>query len=82
MSRERPGIHPSGELYVADVLHQAFIAVDESGTEAAAATAVVMEDGGMPASPVPFTADRPFLFFIRDGSGLLLFAGQVTDPSG
>jgi serpin B len=75
------GMNPTGELYVGDVLHQAFIAVDESGTEAAAATAVIMTLGGMPASPVEFSVDRPFFFFIRDSSGVLLFTGQVTDPT-
>jgi serpin B len=75
------GMNPSGELYVSDVLHQAFIGVDESGTEAAAATAVVIMDGGMPSSPVELTVDRPFIFFIRDSSGVLLFTGQVTDPT-
>ena len=74
-------MHPAGGLYISDVLHQAFIAVDESGTEAAAATAVIMDEFGIPAAPAEFTVDRPFLFFIRDRSGLLLFTGQVTDPA-
>jgi serpin B len=75
------GIEPRRELYVSDVLHQAFIGVDEDGTEAAAATAVILSFRGTPESPVPFTVDRPFIFFIRDTTGLLLFAGQVLDPS-
>ena len=75
------GINPSGQLYISDVLHQAFIGVDEHGTEAAAATAVIIADTGLPPTPVPFTVDRPFLFFIRDTTGLLLFAGQVVDAS-
>jgi serpin B len=76
------GIEPSRQLYVSDVLHKAYIAVDESGAEAAAATAVVMRAGAVaPANLKTFAADRPFLCFIRDASGEVLFAGQVLDPS-
>ena len=75
------GIDTSGLLYIFDVLQQAFIAVDESGTEAAAATAVIMGWTSDPGPGVPFIVDRPFLLFIRDSSGLILFTGQVTDPS-
>ena len=73
------GINPTGELYISDVIHKAFIGVDEYGTEAAAATAVILAGYGGP--PPEFTADRPFLFFICDASGLILFAGQVVDAS-
>jgi serpin B len=67
---------------IGEVLQKCFIAVDEDGTEAAAATAVI----GAPTSanvdePIPFIVDRPFLFFIRDSSGAVLFSGQVVDPS-
>jgi serpin B len=75
------GIDGSLGLYIDDVYHQAYIAVDESGTEAAAATAVVMDWSSTPSNPVPFVVDRPFIFFIRDSSGVLLFSGQVTDPT-
>jgi serpin B len=70
-------------VFIKDVWHKAFIGIDEAGTEAAAATAVVLRDaGGAPTSPErDFTADRPFLIFIRDDSGALLFAGQVTEPT-
>ena len=74
------GIEPKRELYVSDVVHQAFVGVDEHGTEAAAATAVVMTAGAVP-DPSYLTVDRPFLFFIRDNSGAILFVGQVTDPT-
>ncbi len=74
---------PADRLHIDKVFHKAFVAVDEHGTEAAAATAVVMgRAGGMPAEPETFVADHPFLFFIRDTkTGLLLFTGRVSDPS-
>ena len=75
------GIEASRHFYVDGVLHKAFIAVDESGTEAAAATAVSLSTSGIPTTPKSFVADRPFVFFIRDTTGAILFAGQVLDPS-
>ena len=75
---------PGMNLYITGVFHKAFVAVDEEGTEAAAATAVVA--GIESAAPIreteAFTADHPFLFFIRDDvSGAILFMGRVADPS-
>lgn len=68
------------ELSITDVLHKSFIAVDEEGTEAAAATGVVMGLTAVP-QPLELTIDRPFLYLIRHtSSGELLFLGQVTDP--
>jgi serpin B len=69
-------------LFIAAVLHQAFVEVNEEGTEAAAATAVIMQARGMPA-PVPtFRADHPFIFLIRETrTGSLLFLGRLVDPS-
>jgi len=56
------------------------VAVDEEGTEAAAATAVIMVESAMPMEPVEMTVDRPFLFAIRHrGTGTLLFLGQVAE---
>ena len=76
------GMTNEAELYVSEVVHEAFIAVDEEGTEAAAATAVVIYQKGMPASPVHLTVDRPFLFVIRDSAtGAPLFMGRVLDPT-
>ncbi len=74
---------PADRLYIGAVFHKAFVKVDEKGTEAAAATAVVMpRAGGMPPKAVSFTADHPFLFFIRDHkTGLVLFMGRVADPA-
>jgi serpin B len=70
-------------LYVSHVLHKAFCAVNELGTEAAAATAVELAlgfAGARPPAPV-FRADHPFLFAIGDGrSGTVLFLGRVADP--
>ncbi|HVK29645.1 MAG TPA: serpin family protein [Nocardioides sp.] len=69
------------DLVIAEVLHQGFIAVDEEGTEASAATAVVMAET---AAPVPevLVVDRPFLFLIHDTEhGTPLFVGRVTDPT-
>ncbi len=70
-------------LFISDVVHKAMVVVDEKGTEAAAATAVIMatESAAMPPS-ISFQADRPFLFVIRDTtSGAVLFIGRVEDPS-
>ena len=73
-------------LYVAKVIHKAFLEVNEKGTEAAAATAVAMAGYAslpptMPFVPV-FAADKPFLMLIRDdATGSILFMGRVVDPS-
>lgn len=70
-----------GYLFISDVIHQAFVAVDEAGTEAAAATAVIMQARSMPRPSPEFRADRPFLFFIHErATGSILFAGRVMDP--
>jgi serpin B len=70
-------------LAIAEVFHKGFVRVDEEGTEAAAATAVMgVRGGGGPAMPRNLAIDRPFLFLIRDdATGLVLFLGRVTDPS-
>jgi len=69
-------------LSISDVFHKCFVKVDEKGTEAAAATAVVMGRGaGAGPEPVEMKVDRPFLFFVIDhGSGAVLFMGRVVDP--
>jgi serpin B len=70
------------DLKIEDVFHKAFVRVDEQGTEAAAATAVVMVPKVFrPPPPKEFRADHPFLFFLRDlRSGAILFAGRVVKP--
>ncbi len=77
------GMDGTHELFISKVIHQAFVAVDEKGTEAAAATAVMMEAGAAPPrdEPVKFRADHPFLVVIRDTrNGEVLFVGRILDP--
>lgn len=70
------------DLFISDIYHKAFIKVDENGTEAAAATAVIMSGTSIETPPPPkFVANRPFIFFIRDTmTGAILFMGRVLDP--
>lgn len=72
----------SRDLYIGSVLHKAFVSVGEQGTEAAAATAVIMDlTSALPDEPITFTVDRPFIYLIRDGqTGNLLFVGRVLNP--
>jgi len=75
------GIDGSRDLFISGVLHKAFVSVDEAGTEAAAATAVIVGATGIPGPPVMVTVDRPFLFVIRDiPTGSILFVGRVVTP--
>ena len=76
------GMDGTRNLYITDVLHKAFVEVDEAGTEAAAATAVVVGATSAPTEPVEFTIDRPFVFLIRDiQTGSILFLGRVMNPA-
>jgi len=71
------GMTGTRESSIDEVVHQTWIEVSEEGTEAAAATAVVMKRGGS-----MFMIDRPFLFLIRENrTGSILFVGRITDPS-
>jgi len=82
MDADFSGMDGTRELYIGEVLHKAFVSVDEAGTEAAAATAVEMQLKGAPMDPVTVTANRPFIFFIRDiETGAILFVGRVVNPS-
>ena len=74
------GMDGTRSQYLQQVFHKAFVAVDEEGTEAAAATAIIRKKNG---NSVPdFRADHPFLFVIRDDkTGSILFMGRVMDPS-
>ena len=77
------GMTGNRDLFISDVIHKAFVSVDEAGTEAAAATAVVMKLTAMPEEPIEVTVDRPFIFLIHDiETGAILFIGRVTTPSG
>jgi serine protease inhibitor len=68
-----------GDLFISKVIHEAFVDVNEEGTEAAAATAVIVTRNGHPTPE--FRADHPFVFLIRDRqTGAILFMGRVTDP--
>jgi serpin B len=75
------GMDGTRELFISRVVHKAFVDVDEKGTEAAAATAVIMKRESAPVSPVSFRADHPFVFLIRDNrTGSVLFLGRLADP--
>ena len=74
----------TGNLYVDEVIHQTFIEVAEYGTEAAAATAVIVFGVTAVEQPKPkiFNADHPFIFVIQQkDTGNILFMGRVSDPS-
>lgn len=77
-------ITPSQDLWISRVIHQTFIDVQEEGTEAAAATIVEMVErssAGGGGGPIPFKADRPFLFLIKENStGAIVFMGKVGKP--
>ena len=76
------GMTTDADLFIAAVLHDAFIAVDEDGTEAAAATAVVMSELSLMLPSATLVLDRPFLFVIHDvETSTPLFLGRVSDPS-
>jgi serpin B len=74
------GMTGNRELFISDVVHKTFVAVDEAGTEAAAATAVIMPGSAAPEPTVEVTIDRPFIFLIRDiETGAILFVGRVMN---
>jgi serpin B len=77
------GISESKDIALSQVVQQTFVSVDEQGTEAAAATGVVMRTTSLAMGPiVEVKLDRPFLFFVRDAKrGRILFVGRVADPS-
>jgi serpin B len=75
------GMTREAALQIAAVVHQANIDVDEAGTEAAAATAVVMRETSAAVADVEFTVNRPFMYALRDReTGTVLFLGRVTEP--
>ncbi len=75
------GIDGQRDLHLQQVVHEAYVKVNEAGTEAAAATAVIGGTTGVP-EPRAFEATRPFLFAVRDrATGAVVFLGRVVDPS-
>jgi serpin B len=76
------GMTGNRDLFISDIVHKAFVAVDEEGTEAAAATAVIMARGAPRIEEaILMKLDRPFLFLIRDNdTGTILFIGRVLNP--
>lgn len=80
-SADFDAIHP--KVFLDAVVHEAYVAVDEQGTEAVAATAAAMAVTSMPPEPTQFHVDRPFLFYVYDKpTGTALFTTRVVDPSG
>ena len=80
-SADFSGMTDQQALYIGNVIHKAFVAVDEEGTEAAAATAVIMEGATAMMPDNMLVIDRPFIYFIRDlESGQILFIGRVLNP--
>jgi serpin B len=76
------GITGHNDLFIGQVVHKAYVAVDEEGTEAAAATAVIMELSMAPMFDISLIVDRPFIYIIRDlQSGQILFMGRVLNPA-
>ena len=75
------GMTGTRDLCISAVLHKAFVSVDEAGTEAAAATAVIVGETAVPGQSVEVTVNRPFIFLIRDiETGSILFVGRVLNP--
>ena len=75
------GMDGKKDLYIQDVVHKAFIAVDEAGTEAAAASGVIVGTTSMPSDIVKLEINRPFIYLIRDvQTGSILFLGRVMNP--
>ncbi len=76
------GMTGQRDLFIGAVIHKAFVEVNESGTEAAAATAVIMKLTSAPVQPLEVKVDRPFVYLIRDTqTGAVLFVGRVLDPA-
>jgi serpin B len=76
------GLDGSKLLFIKAVLHKAFVEVNEEGTEAAAATAVVVKARSMGPPPAVFRADHPFVFLIRENlTGNILFLGRLVNPT-
>lgn len=76
------GMDGKRDLLIQDVVHKGFVSVDEAGTEAAAATAVIVGTTSVPADIAEVKVDRPFMFLIRDiATGSTIFVGRVVNPT-
>ena len=81
-SADFSGINGARDLFISNVIHKAFVDVNEEGTEAAAATGIVMLKRGA-RQPLEFKANHPFMFLIRENqTGSILFIGRIVDPTG
>jgi serpin B len=81
MDADFSGMNGNKDLYIDKVLHNAFVQVDEVGTEAAAATTVHISLTSLPPPEIEFTADHPFIFFIQHNqTGNILFLGKIMNP--
>ena len=81
MDADFSGMDGRGQLYIDKAIHQAFVEVNEEGTETAAATAIIIREKSMPRYKI-FRADHPFIFIIEHKeTGNILFIGRVNDPS-
>jgi len=78
MNADFSGMTGLPDLFIKEVIHQAFVEVNEEGTEAAAATAVIMELKAV--MKRDFRADHPFIFLIQDKNNNILFLGKVVNP--
>ena len=75
------GMNGRQDLFISAVLHKAFVEVNEEGTEAAAATGIIVGVTSIPLPPPEFRADHPFVFMIRDAkTGAILFMGRIVKP--
>ena len=75
------GMTGGRDLFISQVIHQAYVKVDEKWTEAAAATAVAMKLTAVPETKI-FRADRPFIFIIQEKeTGNILFMGRIVNPT-
>jgi serpin B len=76
------GMNGRHDLFITDVVHKAFVSVDEAGTEAAAATAVMVGLTAIPEEPIVVNANRPFIILIHDiETGAIIFIGRILNPS-
>jgi len=80
-SADFTGMDGKRDLYIGSAIHDAFVKVDEKGTEAAAATTIEVVEVSLPQGFIELTIDRPFIFAIHDHkTGTILFLGRLVNP--